>query len=129
MRAPFRGRFRVIRCYSAAHPQLALAGIDSTAVRSTVRGYVVRTVREDTSDCGRQVVIRRDGSEEYYYFAELSAVCVTPGDRVQPGTVIGTGAHCCCACRRNDDPVQPESVSLLSGIPNAVGVFGGSGRI
>lgn len=135
MNAPYMGRFRVSQCYSAAHTGLDLVGIDSKEIHSTVSGIVVRAGWENDANhaqgFGQRVVIKRMGTDEYYYFGHLSEIRVQVGQSVKITDVIGvegstgysTGSHCHYECRLNDTKAQYQDISKISGIPNAIGTY------
>ncbi len=135
MNAPYIGKFRVSQCYSSAHTGLDLVGIDSKEIHSTVTGTVVRSGWENEKNhsqgFGQRVVIRRDGTSEYYYFGHLSEIRVKAGDRVKITDVIGvegstgysTGSHCHYECRLDDTKAKHQNIARISGIPNALGTY------
>lgn len=135
MNAPYQGRFRVSQTYHSAHHGLDLVGIDSKEIHSTVAGKVIRAGWENDADhskgFGLRVVIRKDGTNEYYYFGHLSEIRVKQGQAVRVTDVIGiegstgysTGSHCHYEMRLNDDRAQYRDISAISGIPNKTGTF------
>ena len=135
MNAPYMGRFRVSQCYSAAHTGLDLVGIDSKEIHSTVAGTVIRAGWENDADhaqgFGLRVVIRRDGTNEFYFYGHMSEIRVKAGDKVKVTDIIGiegstgksTGSHCHYECRLNDNKAQHRNISTISGIPNAIGTY------
>lgn len=135
MNAPYNGRFRVSQQYSASHTGLDLVGVDSKEIHSTVTGTVVRAGWENPNDhsqgFGQRVVIKRDGTDEYYYFGHLSEIRCKAGDKVKITDVIGiegstgysTGSHCHYECRLSDQKAKHRNISTISGIPNAIGTY------
>lgn len=135
MNAPYIGRFRVSQQYSASHTGLDLVGVDSKEIHSTVTGTVVRAGWENDNNhaqgFGQRVVIKRDGTDEYYYFGHLSEIRCKAGDKVKITDVIGiegstgysTGSHCHYECRLSDQKAKHRNISTISGIPNAIGTY------
>lgn len=135
MNAPYIGRFRVSQQYSSAHTGLDLVGVDSKEIHSTVTGTVMRAGWENPNDhskgFGLRVVIKRDGTDEYYYFGHLSEIRCKAGDKVKITDVIGiegstghsTGSHCHYECRLSDQKAKHRNISTISGIPNAIGTY------
>lgn len=135
MNAPYIGRFRVSQQYSSAHTGLDLVGVDSKEIHSTVTGIVVRAGWENDNNhaqgFGQRVVIKRDGTDEYYYFGHLSEIRCKAGDKVKITDVIGiegstgksTGSHCHYECRLSDQKAKHRNISTISGIPNAIGTY------
>lgn len=135
MNAPYIGRFRVSQQYSSAHTGLDLVGVDSKEIHSTVTGTVMRAGWENDANhaqgFGQRVVIKRDGTDEYYYFGHLSEIRCKAGDKVKITDVIGiegstgysTGSHCHYECRLSDQKAKHRNISQISGIPNAIGTY------
>ena len=135
MNAPYQGRFRVSQQYCSSHTGLDLVGVDSKEIHSTVTGEVIRAGWENPSNhsqgFGQRVVIKRDGTNQYYYFGHLSEIRVKAGDKVKITDVIGiegstghsTGSHCHYECRLDDQKAKHQNISTISGIPNAIGTY------
>lgn len=135
MNAPYMGKFRVSQCYSSAHTGLDLVGVDSKEIHSTVNGIVVRAGWENDANhsqgFGQRVVIKRMGTDQYYYFGHLSEIRVQVGQSVKITDVIGiegstgysTGSHCHYECRLADTKANHQDISEISGIPNKLGTY------
>lgn len=136
MNSPYNGKFRVSQEYKGlSHDGLDLVGIDSKEIHSTVKGVVERAGWENPLNkkqgFGQYVRIKQNGSEDRYYFGHLSSVNVKVGQAVNIGDVIGiegstgysTGSHCHYCVRTNASKSQIKNVSVISGIPNALGTY------
>ena len=136
MNAPYMGKFRVSQIYKGAtHDGLDLVGIDSKEIHSTVNGTVIYAGWENAANhaqgFGLYVKIRKDGTNEFYYFGHLSEIRVKTGDHVQITDVIGvegntghsTGSHCHYCCRIGGVKDLHRNIVALSGIPNAIGTY------
>lgn len=136
MNSPYNGKFRVSQKYKgSAHDGLDLVGIDSKEIHSTVNGVVERAGWENPSNhkqgFGQYVRIKKDSSDDRYYFGHLSEVKVKVGDHVKITDVIGIegntgysfGSHCHYCIRSNASKSQIKDVSAISGIPNALGTY------
>ena len=127
------GKFKVTQAYKGtAHDGLDLVGIDSKQIHSTVNGTVIHAGWENSSNhnqgFGKYVSIRRNGTNERYYFGHMSEIYVTAGQNVAITDVIGkegstgnsTGSHCHYCCRI-DGTKTPLNINTISGIPNVEG--------
>jgi murein DD-endopeptidase MepM/ murein hydrolase activator NlpD len=136
MNSPYKGKFRVSQQYKgSAHDGLDLVGVDSKEIHSTVNGVVERAGWENPLNrkqgFGKYVRIKKDGTNDRYYFGHLSEVKVKVGDRVKITDVIGiegstgysTGSHCHYCIRGNASKKEIKDVCVISGIPNAIGTY------
>lgn len=136
MNSPYMGKFRVSQTYKGAlHDGLDLVGIDSKLIHSTVSGKVIFAGWENSLNkkqgFGQYVKIRKDGSEDVYYFGHLSEIKVKTEDNVKITDVIGTegntgkstGSHCHYCVRRGGIKGMHKNVSEVSGIPNKTGTY------
>jgi len=135
MNAPYMGKFRVSQCFSSSHDGLDLVGIDSKEIHSTVNGTVERAGWENILNhkqgFGLYVRIKKDGTNERYYFGHLSEVKVKVGQHVNITDVIGiegstgksTGSHCHYCCRNNASKNEIKNICAISGISNAIGTY------
>lgn len=135
MNSPYYKRFEVTQEYKgAAHDGLDLVGIDSKEIHSTVNGYVFYAGWENPNNrlqgFGLYVCIKgNDG--KFYYFGHMSELKCSTGDTVKITDVIGiegstgnsTGSHCHYCIRPNFARGNAYNVSLISGIPNKLGVY------
>ena len=136
MNSPYNGKFKVSQQYKgSAHDGLDLVGVDSKEIHSTVNGVVERAGWENPLNrkqgFGKYVRIKKDGTNDRYYFGHLSEVKVKVGDRVKITDVIGiegstgysTGSHCHYCIRGNASKKEIKDVCVISGIPNAIGTY------
>ena len=135
MNSPYMGKFRVSQQFKSTHDGLDLVGIDSKEIHSTVNGIVERAGWENPANpkqgFGLYVRIKKDGTNERYYFGHLSKVNVKVGDHVKITQVIGiegstgksTGSHCHYCCRNNASKSEIRNICNISGIPNALGTY------
>jgi murein DD-endopeptidase MepM/ murein hydrolase activator NlpD len=141
MVSPYIGKFKVTQKFKGKdHKGLDLVGITSKDIFSTVDG-IVESARRDTDPnnpnntkygMGNYVRIK-DAAGNRYYFAHLSRISVKTGQTVKKGEKIGvegstgnsTGSHLHYEVRSEPDNTKFLDVSKLSGIPNALGIYGG----
>lgn len=136
MNSPYMGKFRVSQIYKGrTHDGLDLVGVDSKEIHSTVNGVVERAGWENPNNhkqgFGLYVRIKKDNSNDRYYFGHLSSVNVKVGDKVKITDVIGvegstgnsTGSHCHYCVRGNASFSEIKNVCSISGIPNSLGVY------
>lgn len=135
MNSPYMGKFKVTQQFKSTHDGLDLVGIDSKEIHSTVNGVVERAGWENPANqkqgFGLYVRIKKDGTNERYYFGHLSKVNVKVGDRVKITQVIGIegntgysfGSHCHYCCRNNASKSEVRNICNISGIPNALGTY------
>jgi murein DD-endopeptidase MepM/ murein hydrolase activator NlpD len=136
MNAPYNGKFRVSQEFKgAAHDGLDLVGVDSKEIHSTINGVVEKAGWENALNhkqgFGLYVRIKKDGTNEKYYFGHLSKVNVKAGQSVKIGQVIGvegstgksTGSHCHYCCRNNGSKSEILDICKISGIPNKIGTY------
>ena len=136
MNSPYMKRFRVSQTFKgSAHDGLDLVGVDSKTIHSTINGVVERAGWENPNNhkqgFGLYVRIKKDNSNDRYYFGHLSSINVKVGDRVKITDVIGvegstgysTGSHCHYCIRGNASKQEIKNVCEISGIPNAYGIY------
>lgn len=141
MNSPLYGKFRVSQRYKGAdHKGIDLVGVDSKEIHSTVDGIVEAArwdIRQGASGIdtgygmGQYVRIRADNTNYRYYFAHMSQILVTSGQRVKKGDVIGieggtgnaSGSHVHYEIRVTTSNATFLNVSELSGIPNQLGTY------
>lgn len=136
MNSPYNGKFKVTQLFNAAtHDGLDLVGIDSKEIHSTVNGVVEKAGWENILNkkqgFGLYVRIKRDGTDDKYYYGHMSQVKVTKGQRVAVGDIIGiegstgnsTGSHCHYCARGNGSKSLIRDICAISGIPNKLDVF------
>ena len=136
MNSPYYMKFRVTQTYQKGiHDGLDLVGIDSKEIHSTIKGTVIFTGWENINNkkqgFGKFIKIKKDNSDDVYYFGHLSEIYVKTGDRVYITQVIGkegstgnsTGSHCHYCIRKDGIRGNDLNVSAISGIPNRLGVY------
>lgn len=136
MNSPYYMKFRVTQTYKkGVHDGLDLVGIDSKDIHSTIRGTVIFTGWENINNpkqgFGKFIKIKKNNSDDVYYFGHLSEIYVKEGDRVYITQVIGkegstgnsTGSHCHYCIRKDGIRGNDLNVSTISGIPNRLGVY------
>lgn len=135
MNSPYMGKFKVTQQFKSTHDGLDLVGIDSKEIHSTVNGIVERAGWENPANpkqgFGLYVRIKKDGTNERYYFGHLSKVNVKVGDHVKITQVIGVegntgysfGSHCHYCCRNNASKSEVRNICTISGIPNKLGTY------
>lgn len=136
MNSPYYMKFRVTQTYQKGiHDGLDLVGIDSKEIHSTIKGKVIFTGWENINNpkqgFGKYVKIKKDNSNDVYYFGHLSEIYVKENDRVYITQVIGkegstgnsTGSHCHYCIRKEGIRGNDLNVSTISGIPNRLGVY------
>ena len=136
MNSPYYMKFRVTQTYKkGVHDGLDLVGIDSKDIHSTIKGTVIFTGWENINNkkqgFGKFIKIKKDNSDDVYYFGHLSEIYVKTGDRVYITQVIGkegstgnsTGSHCHYCIRKDGIRGNDLNVSTISGIPNRLGVY------
>ena len=142
MNSPYYKRFRVTQEYKgSSHDGLDLVGLDSKDIHSTINGVVNyagwENVNNKKQGFGQYISIKKDNSNEVYYFGHLSEIYVKKGDRVYITQVIGkegstgysTGSHCHYACRIDGIRGNHKDISAISGIPNKLGVYDDGYRV
>lgn len=141
MNGPLKGKFKVTQIFKGAgHKGIDMVGADSKNIYSTVNG-TVEAARWDTKygssqidtqyGMGQYVRIKSDEDGYYYYFAHMSKLMVTAGQKVKKGDVIGiegstghsTGSHVHYEIRKTTSNETFLNVSQLSGIPNELGTY------
>lgn len=135
MNSPYDGDFRVTQEYKGSnHDGLDLVGIDSKEIHSTVNGIVHFAGWENSANKAQgfgQFVCIRSNDGDFYYYGHLSEIKVKQGDTVKITDIIGiegntgysTGSHCHYCIRPQFSAGNSRNVSLISGIPNALGVY------
>lgn len=136
MYSPYNKKFKVTQRFKGdLHDGLDLVGLDSKEIYSTVNGVVEKAGWENTADksqgFGLYVRIKQSGTVDKYYFGHLSELKVKAGDSVKQGDLIGiegstgksTGSHCHYCVRGNGLKSQIRDVSVISGIPNKLGIY------
>ena len=135
MNSPYMGDFRVTQEYKGSnHDGLDLVGIDSKEIHSTVNGIVHFAGWENSANKAQgfgQYVCIRSNDGDFYYYGHLSEIKVKQGDKVNCTDVIGiegssgysTGSHCHYCIRPQFAAGNSRNVSLISGIPNELGVY------
>ena len=141
MNGPLYGTFRVTQIYKGAtHKGLDMAGVTSKEIHSTVDGVAevagwdmkAGAASVDTTyGMGQYVRIKGDTTGYEYYFAHMSKLLVTAGQRVKQGDVIGiegstghsTGPHVHYEIRKTTNNTTFLDVSEISGIPNQLGIY------
>lgn len=136
MNSPYMGDFKVTQEYKgSSHDGLDLVGIDSKEIHATVSGVVERAGWENAGNhkqgFGLYVRIKKDGSNDRYYYGHMKELRCKVGDHVKITDVIGiegstgnsTGSHCHYCIRGNASKTEVKDVSAISGIPNKRGVY------
>lgn len=142
MNSPYYKRFRVSQQYKPGiHDGLDLVGVDSKEIHSTINGTVIYAGWENINNhgqgFGQYVKIKKDDSNEVYYFGHLSEMYVKVNDKVKITQVIGkegstgnsTGSHCHYCCRIDGVRGQDKNISTISGIPNKIGTYDDGYRV
>ncbi len=141
MNGPLMGTFRVSQRYKGtSHKGIDLVGITSKKIHATVNG-VVEAARWDMKwgsgvidtnyGMGKYVRIKGDDAGYLYYFAHMSQLLVSAGQKIRKGDVIGiegstgnsTGSHVHYEIRRTTSNTTFLNVSELSDIPNKLGIY------
>lgn len=136
MNSPYYMKFRVTQTYKKGiHDGLDLVGIDSKDIHSTIKGKVIFTGWENINNpkqgFGKFIKIKKENSDDVYYFGHLSEIFVNVGDKVYITQVIGkegstgnaTGSHLHYCIRKDGIRGNDLNVSTISGIPNRLGVY------
>ena len=136
MNSPYYMKFRVTQTYKkGVHDGLDLVGIDSKDIHSTIKGKIIFTGWENEKNpkqgFGKFIKIKKENSDDVYYFGHLSEIYVKEGDRVYITQVIGkegstgnsTGSHCHYCIRKDGIRGNDLNVSTISGIPNRLGIY------
>ena len=142
MNSPYYKRFRVTQTYQKGiHDGLDLVGIDSKEIHSTVNGQVIFTGWENPSNekqgFGKYIKIKKENTNEIYYYGHLSEIKVKVGDNVKITDVIGiegqtgnsTGSHCHYCVRIDGVRGNDLNISEISGIPNSIGIYDDGYRV
>lgn len=136
MNSPFKGRFTVTQQFKgSAHDGLDIVGQDSKNIYSTINGVVEFAGWENSLNhkqgFGQYVKIKKNGSNDRYYFGHLSKIKVKKGQVVCAGDLIGiegstgysTGSHVHYCVRGNSSKKEIKDVSVISNIPNKCGTY------
>lgn len=135
MNSPYMGKFKVTQKYGKNHDGLDLVGIDSKNVHSTINGKVVYAGWENSKNekqgFGKYVKIKKNGTNDYYYFGHLKELKVKTGDKVKITDIIGVegstgnaiGSHCHYCIRMDGRKGKDLDVASISGIPNTLGTY------
>lgn len=136
MNSPYYMKFKVTQTYKKGeHDGLDLVGLDSKDIHSTIRGTVIyagwENINNQKQGFGKYIKIKKENSNDAYYFAHLSEIYVKKGDKVYITQVIGkegstgysTGSHCHYCIRKDGIRGNDLNVSSISGIPNRLGIY------
>ena len=136
MNSPYKNRFKVTQEFKGfSHDGLDLVGLDSKEIHSTVNGTVEFAGWENPSDryqgFGLYVRIRKENSNDRYYFGHLSKLNVMVGQLIKQDSVIGiegstgksTGSHCHYCARTDASKDKILNIPEISGIPNKLGIY------
>lgn len=143
MNCPYKGKFKVTspQGYRTLlgkreyHDGLDLVGLENKTIYSTVSGTVevanYENAKNKKQGFGLYVRIKKNNSSDRYYFAHLSKVYVTKGQKVSAGDALGvegntgfsTGAHCHYCVRGNASKSKVRNITEISGIPNKKGIY------
>lgn len=135
MNSPYMGDFKVTQTYQGEiHDGLDLVGLDSKEIHATVSGTVHYAGWENSSNHGQGFglyVCIKGADGLYYYYGHLSQLKVSTGQGVSITDVIGiegstgysTGSHCHYCIRPQFAKGNSYNVSIVSGIPNSLGVY------
>lgn len=135
MNSPFNFNFRVSQIQHEKHDGLDLVPLEDDTVHSTVNGKVIFAGWENPSNhsqgFGQYVKIKKDGTDDYYYFGHLAKLNVKTGDAVKITDKIGvcgttghsTGKHLHYCCRAFGVKGNERNISEISGIPNKIGIY------
>lgn len=140
MNAPYKGKFKVTQVFKGQdHKGLDIVGLTDKNIYSPVSGTVDAAGRDinprDPNDTaygmGLRIRIRDEKTGLLHYLAHLSKILVQPGQKIKKGELIGVegntghsmGPHTHYEIRSRVDNTTYQDVSLLSGIPNLLGVY------
>lgn len=142
MNSPYYKRFMVTQEYKKGiHDGLDLVGIDSKDIHSTINGTVTFAGWENPNNqqqgFGKYISIKKDNSNEVYYFGHLSEIYVKVNQKVKIIDIIGkegntgnsTGNHLHYCVRIDGIRGNDLNVSSISGIPNKLGTYDDGYRI
>lgn len=132
----FKGRNRVTQVYKgSAHTGIDIVGDDDKNVRAVSDGVVYRVQKWDgVTKTGMQsygnLVIVRDSSSRFLYYAHLASFSVTAGSTVKAGQIIGVmgntgnsfGAHTHFEVRASNMVDRLNPAEYL-GIDNLLGTY------
>ncbi len=131
---PYEGRFKITQTAGGSYSHkyvsaLDMVGLDSKSVYSIIDG-TIGYAGFDTGGFGNYV--RIDGVDgNRYYFAHLSQIKVSKGQKVNRATVLGvegstgnsTGSHCHVEIRKGSSGFTQISVPAYMGLPNKLGTY------
>lgn len=142
MNSPYYKRFKVTQEYKKGiHDGIDLVGIDSKNIHSTINGTVITAGWENPNNekqgFGKYISIKKDNSNEVYYFGHLSEIYVKKNQKVKITDVIGkegntgysTGSHLHYCVRIDGIRGNDLNISSISGIPNKLGIYDDGYRI
>ena len=142
MNSPYYKRFRVTQQYKKGiHDGIDLVGIDSKDIHSTINGTVIFAGYENPDNIyqgfGKYIKIKKDNSNEVYYFGHLSEIYVSVNQKVKITEVIGkegntgysTGSHLHYGVRLDGIRGNDLDISKISKIPNKIGTYDDGYRI
>lgn len=135
MNSPFNFNFKVSQIQHEKHDGLDLVPLEDDIVHSTVNGTVIFAGWENPSNhsqgFGQYVKIKKDDTDDYYYFGHLAKINVKTGDNVKITDNIGvcgstgfsSGKHLHYCCRAFGVKGNERNISEISGIPNKLGIY------
>lgn len=142
MNSPYYKRFRVTQEYKKGiHDGIDLVGIDSKDIHSTINGTVIfagwENINNQKQGFGKYIKIKKDNSNEVYYFGHLSEIYVKKNQKVKITDVIGkegntgnsTGSHLHYGVRLDGIRGKDLDISKISKIPNKIGTYDDGYRI
>lgn len=142
MNSPYYKRFSVTQEYKKGiHDGIDLVGIDSKNIHSTINGIVIFAGWENPNNqqqgFGKYISIKKDNSNEVYYFGHLSEIYVKVNQKVKITDVIGkegstgnsTGSHLHYCVRIDGIRGNDLNISSISGIPNKLGTYDDGYRV
>lgn len=136
MKSPYKGKFIVTQQYKGStHDGLDMVGVDSKNIYSTIDGKVEyagwESALNHNKGFGKYVRIKKNDSNDRYYFGHLSSIKVKKGQAVKAGDILGVegntgysfGSHCHYCIRGDASKSKIRDVSHISGIPNKIGTY------
>jgi len=142
LNSPYYKRFRVTQQYKKGiHDGIDLVGIDSKDIHSTINGTVIFAGYENPNNIyqgfGKYIKIKKDNSNEVYYFGHLSEIDVSVNQKVKITDIIGkegntgnsTGSHLHYGVRIDGIRGNDLDITKISKIPNQIGVYDDGYRV
>lgn len=135
MNSPYEGKFKVTQTFSSKHDGLDLVGLDHKEVRSTITGVVEyagwENIKDKKQGFGLYIKIRKNNSNDRYYFGHLQSLNVSTGQNVKITDIIGVegssgnanGSHVHYCVRKNGSKNLIRNIPQISGIPNKIGTY------